>query len=62
MRCVRVEMWLYGSYVVKYDNEKDPVRKPLMGMRHCPHEATTTVVRDGFIFYWCAGHASEEKK
>jgi hypothetical protein len=57
MRCTRVERWIFGYYMVKYSNEPDPIKKPLLGMRHCPEEAVVTVHHQGFTFHWCAEHA-----
>lgn len=37
-RCTRVERWIFGYYTVKYSDSPDPVRKPLLGMRHCPNK------------------------
>jgi hypothetical protein len=59
VRCTRAEAWIFGFYVVKYDTEKDPVKKPLLGVRHCPNEAVVSVERDGFTFHWCEEHGGE---
>ena len=61
MRCTRVERWIFGSYTVKYKNGKDveKVKKPLLGMRHCPNEATVTVEHGELTFHWCDEHAKD---
>jgi hypothetical protein len=58
MQCNRVEMWVYGFTWVKFDTEKEPVRKPFLFFRRCPEEAAWHATNeDGFQFYWCAVHA-----
>lgn len=59
VRCTRVERWIYGYYSVRYSDERDPVKKPLLGMRHCDKPSVITVEHKGLTFHWCAEHAKE---
>ena len=59
IRCNRVEAWVYGFVLVKFDTEHDPSKKALLSYRHCPGEATVSVTHDGMEFHWCAHHAKD---
>ena len=61
MRCTRAEAWLFGYYVVKYDTEDEPVKKPLLGVRKCPEESVVTFEREGLTYHWCEAHAKGRK-
>ena len=60
MKCSVVELWVTGFHWVKFDTEKEPVRKPMLSCRGCPEEATHELVSpEGFRFHWCGAHAFE---
>ena len=54
-----MERWIFGYYTVKYAQEHDPVKKPLLGMKWCSEEATVSVEHEGLAFHWCEKHAKE---
>lgn len=59
-QCTMVESWVCGFVLVKFDTERELVRKAVLGMRRCPDEATAVLTNDdGHQFHWCAHHAAE---
>jgi hypothetical protein len=58
-RCGRVDLWVHGHYTVKFESEKEPVKKALLGPRQCPDDAVVFVPWDGCVFQWCAAHAKD---
>jgi hypothetical protein len=53
-------MWVYGFHWVKFDTEKEPVKKALLCVRACPDEAAVAAVNSyGDVFHWCADHAKD---
>jgi len=60
VRCTRVELWIVGFRVVKFDGEKEPVKMPMHFYKPCIEEAVTTARNGlGHVFHWCAHHAKE---
>lgn len=58
-RCGRVDLWVFGHYMVKFDTEKEPVKKALLGCRRCPNDSAIEIPHDGCIFQWCLEHAAD---
>ena len=59
-KCGRVEPWVYGHIMVKFDTEKHPLPCPLLCYMPCSQDATWTARSpEGFVFHWCDKHAAE---
>ncbi len=53
-QCTRVELWVTGFHWVKFDTEREPVKKAILGNRRCSEPATVEAVSpEGFRFHWC---------
>jgi len=60
MRCTRVEPWVYGQVMVKFDTEKHPLPCPLICYMPCARDATrSTRSSDGLVFHRCDVHAAD---
>lgn len=58
MSCCIVEAWITGHFMVKFDTEREPVQKALLGRRHCPETArVAAVTSEGFVLLLCPSHA-----
>ena len=58
MRCTTVEMWVYGIWTVKFIDIKEPIKRPLLGYRHCPNNAVVDEMCEGYVVYHCETHST----
>ena len=58
MRCTTVEMWIYGTWIVRFVGDKEDTKRPLLGCRHCPNEAIVDEMCEGYVVHHCDTHST----